>query len=164
MILTTHALVGSSLTNLFPNNPMLGFGLAFASHYIIDTIPHKDYNIDHFLDKDSKSFKSVLNNLKSALGFLLIGADFLIGIILSVLIFARGERSLFITALGICGGVLPDVLQFLYYKFKKKPWLITQKIHYFFHSPNEMKDKPFFGVLNQILCSISFILIYFIFK
>ncbi len=164
MILTTHAIVGSAVANLVPQNPVLGFILAFASHYLIDTIPHRDYNIDNLVEKDSKSIGAIFKNLKSMLVLLLIGGDFFIGIILSFLIFARGEASLVATLVGIIGGVLPDFLQFLYFKFKKKPWTLTQKFHYFFHSPNEMKDKPFLGILNQIICSGTFIAVYFLFR
>ena len=43
---------------------------------------------------------------------------------------------------GIAGGVLPDLLQFFYYTFKKFPWNVFQKIHNFFHNPNHMKESP----------------------
>ncbi len=164
MILTAHTIVGSAVANLVPNSPVLGFVLAYGSHYLIDTIPHRDQYIDPFFDKDWKTYGSIFSNLKSMLGVLLIGGDVLIGIILSFIIFVRGEASLIATIVGIVGGVLPDFLQFLYYKFKKQPWIFTQKIHDFFHSKNEMKDKTFLGILSQATCTFVFIAVYFLFR
>ena len=72
MILTPHSIVGAALANAFPDNPALGFGLAFASHYVLDMLPHTEYNISNLLDKDTKQLNSVFKNHKAALNLLSI--------------------------------------------------------------------------------------------
>ena len=43
MILTTHAIVGGALASLFPTHPITAIAAGFASHFVIDAIPHWDY-------------------------------------------------------------------------------------------------------------------------
>jgi hypothetical protein len=45
MILTTHAVVGAALASFVPSHPAAAFVLGFASHFILDAIPHVDYPI-----------------------------------------------------------------------------------------------------------------------
>ena len=80
MILTPHAIIGASLVNIFPNDPALGFGLAFFSHYVLDMLPHKDYDIDNFLETETKTVKSIFHNAGAALHLLFISLDFIVAI------------------------------------------------------------------------------------
>ncbi len=164
MILSPHAIVGAAIANLAPEHPELGFVLAVGSHYMLDMIPHRDYDIDGFFDRDAKSFKSIIRNFKAQLTLLMIAADFAVGIGIAFLIFARSPARALATLLGILGGVLPDLLQFFYYTFKKRPWTITQKVHDFFHSENRMLDKPVTGSVVQVCAIILFVGAYFLFK
>jgi hypothetical protein len=43
MILSTHAVVGAALAGLMPFHPVAAFVTGFASHFVIDAIPHWDY-------------------------------------------------------------------------------------------------------------------------
>ena len=45
MTLTTHAVVGAAIATSMPNHPVIGFTLAFASHFVLDAIPHWDYKL-----------------------------------------------------------------------------------------------------------------------
>jgi len=45
LTLTTHGVVGGAIVSLIPTYPVLGLCLAFASHYLLDGIPHLDYPI-----------------------------------------------------------------------------------------------------------------------
>jgi hypothetical protein len=45
MILTTHAVVGAALASFVPSHPATAFVLGFASHFVLDAIPHVDYPI-----------------------------------------------------------------------------------------------------------------------
>ncbi len=165
MVLAAHSIVGAALANMFPDNPAAGFLLAFASHYVIDAIPHREYDIEGFFDEKNKKFNSVFSSLISLKRFFMIGSDFGIGIILSLLIFARDEKSLIATLLGILGGVLPDALQFFYYKYKIEPFVFIQKyIHDVFHSHDKMYDRPIRGYINQIITVAVFILLFFLVK
>jgi len=164
MVLTPHSIVGAAIANLMPENPELSFALAWASHYAIDMIPHRDYDIDHFFDKDKKTFKSVLKNTKAQFNLLIIGFDFVIGVGICFLLFVRNRQSLILTLVGIAGGVLPDILQFIYYTFKKQPWIFFQKIHDIFHNPDKMMDRPITGTLTQAGAIVLILWLYFLLK
>jgi hypothetical protein len=43
MILSTHAIVGGAIASLMPSHPVLAVVAGFASHFVIDAIPHWDY-------------------------------------------------------------------------------------------------------------------------
>lgn len=44
MLYTPHFLIGSAITKLVPN-PLIGLSLAFASHFILDFVPHNDFDL-----------------------------------------------------------------------------------------------------------------------
>ena len=165
MILTPHAIVGAALANMFPNDPALGFGLAFASHYALDMIPHIDYDINNFLHKESKTVKSIFQNAGAALHFLFIACDFICAIFLCILFFIRDEKSILITLIGLAGGLLPDFFQFLFYKYKNQPWIFTQEIHDRLHHITEDKnDKLLWRISFQVVVPICILVIYFLIK
>lgn len=164
MILTPHAIVGAALTNMFPNEPILGFSLAFISHYVLDFLPHIDYDVKHFLHKEPKTIKSIFIDAKARFHFLLIVLDFSIALILCVMFFVRNEKSLFLTALGILGGLLPDFFQFLYHKNKKQPWVFLQKIHDKIHHLLDYKKNGFLGLLLELVIPALFLVIYYFVK
>ncbi len=163
MILIPHTIVGAAVTNLFPNHPMIGFALALGSHYALDMIPHAEYKLDGFFDENSRTMKSIWNNTKAYFHLFRVALDLLIGIILCAIIFVRGEQSLFLTALGVFAGILPDFFQFLYFKYKKEPWIFLQKVHDFFHNSNK-EQKIFWGSLSQIFSVVCFVAVYFWFR
>jgi hypothetical protein len=164
MILTPHAIVGAALANMFPNDPALGFGLAFFSHYALDILPHTEYDIGNLFDKKTKTLNSIFKNSKAVLNLLFILSDFALAVILCVLFFVRDEKSAFITIVGIAGGLLPDFFQFLYYKFKCQPWIFIQKIHNKLHKIIKVKNEKFWGTFLQIVIPIFSIVIYFLLK
>jgi len=164
MILTPHAIIGASLANIFPNDPALGFGLAFFSHYVLDMLPHKDYDIDNFLETETKTVKSIFHNAGAALHLLFISLDFIVAVFLCFLFFVRDEKSLLLTLVGIVGGLLPDFFQFLYYKYKNQPWIFFQKIHDQNHNTNHMKERPILGYLVQFTLVILFLVLFFWFN
>jgi ABC-type enterochelin transport system permease subunit len=165
MILTPHAIVGAALANMFPNEPVLGFGLAFASHYALDMIGHTDYDISNFLDKDTKTVKSIFKSFGAALHFMFIIFDFVAAIFLCFLFFVRDKKSLMITLIGIAGGVLPDLFQFLYYKYKHEPWIFLQKVHDKIHHVFfEDSGNKIFGVFFQFFIPFCFLVIYYFVK
>ena len=159
MILTPHAIIGAAVSNMIPIYPELGFILAFSSHYVLDSIPHNHYKHDSFILKETKSIASLFHNIKGLYQFSLIIFDFLIGLFLSILIFSRDWDTLLITLLGVAGGVLPDFLQFLYFKFKKWPFISFQKFHGKFEHRPSLDDRPILGTIIQVLMIIFFVLL-----
>jgi hypothetical protein len=45
MILSTHAIAGAAIASFLPSHPTAAFVLGFASHFVLDAIPHWDYPI-----------------------------------------------------------------------------------------------------------------------
>ncbi|MFH1455254.1 MAG: hypothetical protein ABIF22_02970 [bacterium] len=164
MILTPHAIVGATLANIFPNDPALGFGLAFFSHYILDMLPHTDYDINNFLEQKTQTVKSIFKSFGSALHFSFTLLDLIVAIILCILFFVRDEKTAIITLLGIVGGLLGDFFQFMYYKYKNQPWIFLQKIHDKTHNIYKIKIKPILGYFAQLTLITLVLFIYFWFK
>jgi len=161
MVLTAHSLVGAAVANLFPQDPALGFLLAYGSHYAIDMIPHRDYDLDGFFEVEPKTVGSLFRNAKARLNMLMIGFDFCVGAGLAIFLFVSNRQTLIVTLLGILGGVLPDFLQFLYHASKKAPWTLTQSVHNFFHTDNHMKQQSFLGTMTQITTVALVLVCYF---
>jgi preprotein translocase subunit SecE len=164
MILTPHAIVGAAIANIFPDDPALGFGLAFVSHYVLDMLPHTEYDIGSLFNKESRTFNSVFKNKGAIVHFLFILADFIVAILLCALIFVRNEKSAVITFMGILGGLLPDFFQFMFYKFKGEPWKFYQNIHDKLHKIIKVKNEKFWGTFLQIFIPILILAIYFLVK
>ena len=165
-----HAVAGAALANMLPNNPFLGFALAFASHYVLDMIPHKDYSIDNFLKKETRTAMSIFQNAGAALHFLFVVFDFILAIFLCFLFFVRDEKSIVITLIGLVGGILPDFFQFMYYKHKHQPWIFLQNIHDRVHhilvKNDDEKSLSFFifGIAIQFVLPFVIIITYYLIK
>ena len=128
MILTPHAIVGATLANIFPNDPFLGFSLAFASHYILDIVPHVEYKVTNFLDEDTKTIKSIFKSAGSALHFLFIILDLFIAVFLCILFFVRDEKSAMITFIGLLGVCCQIFFNFFFINTKVSHGYFLRKI------------------------------------
>ena len=145
MTLTTHAVVGATLATLIPTHPVLGFVVGFGSHFVLDAIPHWGYSIDKMkrgegnpldgeLIIDKNSFKDLLK----------IGIDGLLGLLLPFLIFSGIFHQQFYLAIfmGAIGGMVPDALQFCYFKWKHEPLVSLERFHIWIHSKASLNLVP----------------------
>ncbi len=164
MILTPHAIVGAAVANLVPNEPVLGFVFAFLSHYVLDMIPHKDYDINSFMDKKTRTVVSIFKSSAAALKLIFIIFEAIGALILCFLIFVRDEKSAAITLIGIIGAWLPDFFQLLYYSFKKQPFIFFQRLHDKIGHDIEDKKYIWLGISIQVFISIFVLVVYFIIK
>ena len=163
MTLATHAVFGAGIAQIFPNHPIVGFGLGFASHFALDAIPHWDYKILSLQKKNESD--NMTSDMKVDINFfydfLRIGSDFSIGIILSLLFFANdlSTHSIILALAGAIGGVLPDFLQFVYFKLRCEPLISLQKFHIFIHAKKKLDDYPKLGFSIQAIAVflISFV-------
>ncbi len=160
MILATHAIVGATIANVIPNHPILGFSAALVSHYLLDMIPHDEYDISGLIDGKNKGLLKL--SKKGIIHLSIIGADFLIGIAFSFFFFAKNDVRLYATILGILGGVLPDFLQLMYLKFKNQPWKSFQNLHDFFHAKKKLENRHVANVLIHASFTFVFVLAYFL--
>jgi hypothetical protein len=159
MILVSHAIVGGAVGSFFPQNPLLAFFAGLLSHFVLDAIPHWEYQI-----------KSINSKADSSKGFFKIGwglvwdvikisADFFLGFLLAILIFGKGNYSDYSVFAGALGGVFPDSLLFLSYVWRTKILMALRKFHLFIHSRVNWKSHPVLGILSQMAVVSAIILI-----
>ena len=152
MVLTSHAIVGAALASVIPKYPLAGFVLGFASHFILDAIPHWDYQ----LRSSRKYLKNRLNDdliigPDFYLDLLKISLDLAVGFVLAFFIFG----SFF---WGMVGAVLPDLLQFVYFKARKTPLKYLQRFHRFVHADEDCVG-PVWGIAIQVLLVLFIVII-----
>lgn len=152
MILASHAIIGAAAARLVPDNPYLGFFLAVASHFVADAIPHWAYSISSIIEDKGVKAKNKFWNYAFLSDILKIGFDIATGTIISLLVFkAYGANDSYAVFLGIFGGILPDGLQFLYFKIRKEPLISIQKFHIeIIHAKSAIND-PYLGVFSQMV-------------
>ena len=116
MVLSTHVITGGAVATLAPGNPALGFILGFASHFLLDSIPHWDYVLASKKTSGNDPLDTSMDMGKDFIRDLFVmGFDFLIGmIVVYSLLYSDSLR--FTLMAGIIGGVLPDFLQFMYFR------------------------------------------------
>ena len=148
MTLTTHAIVGATVASVMPAHPILAIAAAFASHFLLDAIPHWDYPIRS---------NSVKPGIAAAMKYdgalfrdlLTIGADAILGIGLALLLQGRPSNL----GLVFCGGgaaILPDALQFAYMRFPHEPLVSLQRFHWWIHASRNLNGRPILGLSTQI--------------
>ncbi len=161
MTLATHAVVGALTAQLFPAHPLVSFVVGFASHFLIDAIPHWDYHLASFRENRESALGNDMHiSKKSILDFIKIGFDICLGIFLSFAIIGpvplRGASVFW----GAVGGILPDPLQFVYWKFRREPFLSLQRFHVWIHTKKKLKGRPLVGIPLQVaLVAIVFLLV-----
>ena len=153
MILSTHALVGAAIANMFPSHPGVAFAVGFASHFALDAIPHADYpirsaSLDPKIGARLRLDRALLQDAVT------IGADGMLGLIVAFLLFASPENQWAIL-LGAFGAMLPDALQFVYLRFPREPLRTLQRFHRWAHTSAEIKDRVVLAVASQALLVVA---------
>lgn len=163
MTLGTHAIVGGSIAVLVAPHPVSAFCLGFLSHFILDAIPHYDYQLLS-LQKGQKDSLDVDMRLGRLFIFdlLRIGADLGIGLLILFMFFGGHPALVLMILAGAFGAVLPDGLQFAYFKLKSPPLRALQRFHSFIHAEHDLKTRPVFGLFCQALIAFAFISISFL--
>jgi hypothetical protein len=153
MILSTHALVGAALANMFPAHPAAAFAVGFASHFALDAIPHADYpirsaSLDPKIGAPLRFDRALLQDAVT------IGADGLLGLVLAFLLFASPGNEWAIL-LGAFGAVLPDAFQFLHARFPREPLRTLQRFHRWAHTRVELNKRVALAITSQILLVVA---------
>ncbi len=106
MFLTTHAAAGIFLSQQF-DNPSLVFATSFASHFILDFIPHGDEHLYH--DHEWK----ILKKFKRPI---IINSIDLLGLVAIIIwaMYQPGDTTGRLMMVGIVGSILPDFLSYLF--------------------------------------------------
>ena len=142
---TLHAAVGASVAiSLFPGNWPAAFLLAWASHFILDAIPHgDDANAELLADWKRLVRKTAIWG----------GIDLIILTSLVVWwIFVHGFCWIFLAA--VFGAALPDLMWgFGAVIGKPKIFGFLGRLHDMVHNPLKIKLPLWFGLTYQILAA-----------
>ena len=165
MTLATHAIVGAAVARLFSLNPILAFFASIASHFLIDAIAHWDYHLKSAkTDLEYPLQSDIFINRDFYFDLGKTAFDAILGAVLSFIIFQpSGYVDIQIIILGIIGGILPDTLQFLYYKFRHEPLISLQKFHIWIHTKQKLESWQI-GVFFQFLLVSAIVIFSFMFR
>ncbi len=149
MILVTHSIVGGALSVVQKSVPA-AFFVGLLSHYLMDMIPHYDYEAGVDGSGDPKKLKPFL---------IKIAFDGLLGVLVPLMLFYPDNWFEFFKLFaGIAGGVLPDFLQGVRLAMPNKILGVHQKVHDFFHSNIRLREvAPVFGIVAQVGLSALFL-------
>lgn len=157
MTLSVHSVVGAGLSVIARANPLTAFIVGFLSHFVLDAIPHWDYPLKSASGGRSASmYEDMIIGKDFVFDLLKIVADALFGISLVLFVFEPEFRSLsdILTSgifWGVAGGMAPDFLQFVYFKFKKEPFMTLQRFHTWIHDrEKKLNDRYIIGPALQI--------------
>ncbi len=161
MTLATHAITGAAIAQLFPTHPILAFSAGFASHFILDAIPHWDYKIlSEYAHPDVAmaenaympgASRTIRPDRAFFFDVIRTGADTLIGG-LSIWVFLSLGWIInpYIAFLGAFAAILPDFLQLVYNRFPYQPVTFLQGFHRVMHAQTKpFRDNPFLGIILQ---------------
>lgn len=156
MILFTHAAIGAAVAEA-ARSPALVFTLAFASHFVLDAIPHWDYHLRSVRVDAAGKARDIEIGRDFLFDFLKIGADAILGTALALYMYGYlltpGDGA--VIFIGIVGGLLPDFLQFAYFKIRREPFVSLQRFHRFAHAKHELKGRYIAGSLSQALLILA---------
>jgi len=138
---TPHAIVGAVIVSKIPN-PIISLPLAFASHFVLDMVPHWNPHLNTEIRNKGKI---------SSTTTLIVAADVLLAIISGVAISSLSlpdTTHAGFVLMGAFSGVLPDVVEapyfFLGWKTKAiEKWLSFQK-------SIQSDTTPFAGLMTQV--------------
>ena len=167
MILSTHILAAAAVTRSLAASvhPAVLFFIALASHYLLDAIPHKDYQLSSVKTGIVGGRQEVIDVdfRKIPRDIVKVFFDIAVGTLVVYLIY-RPEfnfSSILPFAVIVAGAVLPDILEPFYWFYKKPLTIYIHRLHRFFHT-GFILPFDFLGYLIQgivIVLSLTVLLI-----
>lgn len=146
MVELPHTIVGAAIAVKI-GNPALALPLAFASHFVLDMLPHWNPQIS--------SEKRILGELRPKTKKV-IAIDVVVSLIVGTLIATSvlpDVRHFVVVLLGAFFAVLPDVLEGPYFFFNQQNRFISTLLK--FQQSLQFKVPFIPGVLTQVLLSIT---------
>jgi hypothetical protein len=162
MIFTPHIIVGAAI-GAKTHNLGLIIILGLLTHFILDKVPHWDYNLPAVFRefRENKKIKPLISD------FVKMAIDITIGLlIVFIIIWSRNLLNfnyLFFISIGIIISILPDVVFGFVYLIPGKAARKINKIGEFFHCKNKEKEGKItlLNISTQILIIIVSIIILF---
>ncbi|MEI6494606.1 MAG: hypothetical protein WCO03_00915 [bacterium] len=164
MTLAAHGVVGAALGKNVKANLLAVFVLAFVSHWILDAIPHLDYQLGSYVrDYGNRLNDDLVFGAQFARDLILIGGDILLGLIVSWFLFKKkGTKSALLAPAVLVGygaAIFPDILHFVQMKLKVEPFNTIQRVHDFFHSSIQFRSGFWFANATELIPIIILILL-----
>ena len=160
MILSVHATFGAAVASLVPTHPVEAFALGFASHFVLDAIPHRDYDLismEQDLNKKNEIIDVIYKKFKLIRDMVFVTIDALVGLCLAFIFFFNPVYP-WVFFIGVVGSLLPDFFTFLYFLLKHKSLASFFKFHSdFIHSKTISNISQSLGVLFQF-CTLAILI------
>jgi hypothetical protein len=147
MILSTHAVAGGAVASLLSSHPAAAAIAGFASHFVLDAIPHWDYPLRSISLGKGANNRRLSFSSATLTDFAIIGIDACAGFGLTLWMFAT-QGSIRTIAIGAFAAMLPDALQFLHTLYPRGLLHALQRFHWRIHS--KLALKGVFGVGSQL--------------
>lgn len=144
MILTTHIVAGAAVAKPFieAGHPVVGIVAAIGSHFVIDMIPHWDYELASIeKNEDNRMDDKIANKSKISSDLLKICSDVTFGFLLvyfSSFFILKSSIFILLVSAGLAAA-FPDFLQAVYWFYRKFPIIQLKKFHHWVHSERRLK-------------------------
>lgn len=141
MLETPHVAVGVAIATKFPN-PWIAIPLAFASHFVLDKVPHWN---PHLYTETQKSGKP--SNQSTVISILDITSSFVLGSSFAIKALPDTKMAILILACSLAS-VLSDVVKYPYYYFGLRQKFLVDWVK-FERSIQVDTKSAFWGILTQ---------------
>lgn len=152
MVLATHLITGAALGQVV-GNPVLALFSGFLSHFLLDAIPHWDYPLrTHKFDPANPLDPRMAINRDFVFDLGKIFLDLIIGVVVLGLAvkFLNWQINSSVILAGL-GAIVPDFLQFAYFKLQWPVLRTLQRLHVWVHAVRRLDDRMILGPSLQIL-------------
>ncbi len=139
MLETPHVALGAAIAVAIPN-PLISIPLAFASHFVLDMVPHWNPHINTEMKKFGKLTNPTL---------LIIALDLTFAIILTCFV-GKSDLNVYMAALA---SILPDIAEGPYFLFGLRNKYLSKVLK--FQISIQGRAEMFWGLLTQILVIIA---------
>jgi len=142
MLETPHVAVGAVIATIIPN-PFLAIPLSFASHFILEKVPHWNPH----LNTETKKYGRPTNK-----SIAIASADSMIALFLGLSLAERasGNPIMAFTILGSCfAAVLPDLIEAPYFFLKNRSKYLIKWVE--FQKSIQSDTTPFWGLMTQVI-------------
>src|SRR6266702_2749483 len=146
MILSTHAIVGGAIAYMLPSHSIMVAVAGFASHFLIDAIPHWDYPLQAISVRKDADNRFLKADRRLWMDLLTIAIDASTGLAIAILLFSP-SAPIWVIALGAGAGMLPDPLQFVHSLYKREPLVTLQRFHIWMHTKRRLNWQ--IGIISQ---------------
>jgi hypothetical protein len=147
MLETPHVAVGVAIATAVPN-PFVAIPLAFASHFVLDKIPH--WNPHLYTETQKTGHPSKNSTMIASFD---IGTAFVLGSVFAYRALPDVNSALLILACSFAA-VASDVIKYPYYYFHlRQKWLVTWVN--FERSLQVDAKSIFWGLVTQVLITLA---------